>query len=54
MCETSPESLMRCNDCQTYFCGQCFAPHQISPEQDLPEMISCCPKCNSGNIEFFD
>ena len=53
-CGRNPRSLMQCRDCKVSFCGQCFAPHQISPDQDIPEMISCCPKCNSGNIEYFE
>lgn len=49
-CRKSPVNLMRCKECLTCFCGDCYPPFAVDTGV-IPDRIDICPKCDSREVE---
>lgn len=49
-CRKSPAGLMRCRECLTCFCAECYPPFCVDTGV-IADRIDICPKCDSREIE---
>jgi|GEM_PF-2323268 len=49
-CQKSPASLMRCQECLTCFCVECYPPFVVDSGV-IADRIDICPKCDSRHVE---
>jgi hypothetical protein len=52
-CAGTIKGLMRCQDCLTCFCDQCFPPLSLDSGV-IADKINMCPKCDSRIIEYLN
>ncbi len=52
-CERNTGKLMRCKECGTTFCGECFPPLSLDSGV-IADKIDICPKCDSREIDYLN
>ncbi len=52
-CAGTPNNLMRCKDCLTWFCDKCFPPLSLDSGV-IEDKINICPKCDSRVLDYLN